>query len=160
MLRRTGWDIAADTPQEVEAVTGAAMLVRRELFDQLGGLDERFFMYCEDGDFCYRAHQQGWKTMLVPEAVVIHVGGASSPPDALLLNGMIGGHLLESRYRYTQKYWGGSAVVVLRLANAVVGAFFLLVSGLLANKTKRANLARYGRLLWATKPRQHKGGYS
>ncbi|PDV98286.1 glycosyltransferase family 2 protein [Candidatus Chloroploca asiatica] len=150
MLRRTNWNIAADTPQTVEAVTGAVMLVRRELFEQLGGLDERFFMYCEDGDFCYRAHQQGWKTMLVPDAVVTHVRGASTPPDTPLLNGMIGAYLLASRYHYTQKYWGQVAVVVLRLANATVGALFLLVSRLLIDKTARANVSRYGRLLWGT----------
>ncbi|NCC30915.1 MAG: glycosyltransferase family 2 protein, partial [Chloroflexia bacterium] len=150
MLRRNRWNIAADAPQEVEAVTGAAMLVRRDLFEQLDGLDDRFFMYCEDGDFCLRARRAGWQTLLVPDAVVTHTGGASSPPDAPLLNGMIGTYLLASRYHYTQKYWGQAAVMVLRLANAVAGAFFLLVSRLLIDNTARANLSRYGRLLWRT----------
>ena len=150
MLRRPAWDITAGTPQEVEAVTGAALLVRRELFERLGGLDERFFMYGEDGDFCLRARRAGWRVMLMPVAVVTHLGGASAPLDAPRLNGMIGGRLLESRYRYTQKYWGWPAVVALRLANAAAGALFLLVSRLLTDGAKRTNLARTGRLLWAT----------
>jgi GT2 family glycosyltransferase len=149
MLRRSHWNIAADAPQEVEAVTGAAMMVRRELFERLGGLDERFFMYCEDGDFCYRAFQQGWKTMLVPDAVVTHIGGASTPQNTPQINNMIGEHLLRSRYRYTQKYWGRPAVVLLRLANAVTGGLFLLVSRFLTDEANRVKLSRYGRLLWA-----------
>lgn len=150
LLRTPRWNVAATTPQLVEAVTGAAMLVRRELFERLGGLDERFFMYCEDGDLCYRAWQQRRQIMLVPDAVVIHIRGASTPPDTPLLNGMIGAHLLHSRYRYTQKYWGRGAVVWLRLANAAAGVLFLLVSRLLTNQTNRVKLARAGRLLWAT----------
>lgn len=150
MLRRPAWDITADMPQAVEAVTGAALLVRRELFERLGGLDERFFMYSEDGDFCLRARRAGWRAILVPEAVVTHIGGASTPQDAPLLNGMIGGHLLASRYRYTHKYWGWPAVIALRLANAAVGALFLLVSRLPTDDAKRTNLARTGLLLWST----------
>ncbi|MBP1464224.1 glycosyltransferase family 2 protein [Candidatus Chloroploca sp. M-50] len=150
MLRRTNWNIAADTPQTVEAVTGAVMLVRRELFEQLGGLDERFFMYCEDGDFCYRAHQQGWKTMLVPDAVITHVRGASTPPDTPLLNGMIGTHLLRSRYCYTQKYWGRSAAWLLRWAYATVGLLFWLSGHVPLFGVTGDNLKTLGRLLWAT----------
>lgn len=150
MLRHTGWNIEANHPQEVEAVTGAAMLVRRELFEHLGGLDERFFMYCEDGDFCRRAKRVGWRTLLVPEAVVTHIGGASSLPDTVLLNGMIGSHLLDSRYRYTEKYWGRPAVMILRLANAAAGLLFLLASRLFGDGDTRARLVRHGRLLWAT----------
>jgi N-acetylglucosaminyl-diphospho-decaprenol L-rhamnosyltransferase len=150
LLHATRWNVAAAIPQLVEAVTGAAMLVRRDLFERLGGLDDRFFMYCEDGDLCYRACQQGRQTMLVPDAVVTHIRGASTPPDTPLLNGMVGAYLLHSRYRYTQKYWGRGAVVLLRLANAAAGVLFLLVSRLLTDQTNRIKLARVGRLLWAT----------
>lgn len=151
MLRRSGWDITADAPQIVEAVTGAAMLVRRELFERLGGLDERFFMYCEDGDFCLRARRAGWQTLLVPEAVVTHLGGASTPDAAPRLNGMIGEHLLCSRYRYTQKYWGRGAVWLLRWAYAVAGALFWLGSLLPVASPALMKLRAYARLLLMTR---------
>lgn len=150
MLRRHSWDIAADTPQEVEAVTGAALLARRELFERLGGLDERFFMYCEDGDFCLRARRAGWRATLVPEASVTHIGGASAPQDAPRLNGMIGRYLLQSRYRYTDKYWGRPLTTLLRLGHAAVGVLFCLGGWLPLAASARAKLREYGHLLLMT----------
>lgn len=61
---------------------GAAMLVRREWFLQLGGFDETFFMEWEDLDLCWRAWLRGWATVYVPEAVVRHrVGAATTPAE-------------------------------------------------------------------------------
>ncbi len=150
MLRHDTWNIAADKPQLVEAITGAAMLVRRELFEELNGLDERFFMYCEDGDLCWRAQRVGWQAMLVPDAVVTHIGGASTPDRSALLNGMIGQHLLQSRYRYTEKYWGRLAAWGLRLAYSMAGSIFWLVSFLLTPTQARARLQQHGRQLLMT----------
>ena len=50
----------------------AFLLLRREMFDELGGFDERFRLYGEDIDLCYRAAKAGWERWYVPEAVVIH----------------------------------------------------------------------------------------
>lgn len=63
---------------EVDWVTGAFMMVRRDVFESLGGFDERFFMYWEDSDFCLRALQAGWKTMYEPRAEVVHLTGRAS----------------------------------------------------------------------------------
>lgn len=71
---------AAD-PREARAVpvvTGALMLVLRELWDNLGGFDPTFFMYGEDADFCLRAAAQGWRPMVTAKAVCVHEGGKSS----------------------------------------------------------------------------------
>ena len=62
----------------VDWVSGACMLVRREAFEQVGGMDERFFLYWEDADFCKRLGERGWETVHYPEAEVVHVGGRSS----------------------------------------------------------------------------------
>ena len=62
----------------VDWVSGACMLVRREAFDQAGGMDERFFLYWEDADLCKRLHQLGWQTIYFPEAEIVHAGGRSS----------------------------------------------------------------------------------
>lgn len=65
-------------PSELEATSGAAMLVRRLAADQVGWWDERFFFYGEDLDWCYRFRQAGWKIVLYPQVKIIHHKGASS----------------------------------------------------------------------------------
>lgn len=67
-----------DCPIEVEAISGACMLVRREALDDVGPLDEGYFMHCEDLDWCMRFRQKGWKIMFVPDAKVIHHKGTCS----------------------------------------------------------------------------------
>jgi GT2 family glycosyltransferase len=62
----------------VEALSGAAMLFRRKVYEQMGGFDERFFMYGEDLDFCKRVMDRGWETVYVHDAEIIHYGGQSS----------------------------------------------------------------------------------
>lgn len=59
-------------PVMVDWVHGACMLVRREVFDKAGLFDENMFIYMEDMEFCYRAHQAGWKTVYMPDAEIIH----------------------------------------------------------------------------------------
>ena len=71
-------DPADATPVEVDWVSGACMCVRRDAFDAVGGLDEGFFLYWEDADFCRRLKHAGWRTMYVPTAGAVHVGGRSS----------------------------------------------------------------------------------
>ncbi len=63
--------------REVFGVCGAACLLRRELFDDLGGYDDRYFAFYEDVDLNVRARIAGWRFAYVPEAVVWHVGNAS-----------------------------------------------------------------------------------
>jgi N-acetylglucosaminyl-diphospho-decaprenol L-rhamnosyltransferase len=67
-----------DGPATPEWLSGACMLVRRSAFEQLGGFDEDFFLYCEDTDLCRRVWDAGHVVRYVPEARVQHVGGASS----------------------------------------------------------------------------------
>ncbi len=76
----TDFDHAHDLP--VDWVSGCAMLIRRELIDKIGALDERFYMYCEDVDICQRAWDAGYEVVYVPEAVVTHAIGRSSDKNA------------------------------------------------------------------------------
>lgn len=71
-------DASLTSPVDVDWVSGACMLVRREAFDAVGGLDEAFFLYWEDADFCRRLQQSGWRTTYVPSVVATHIGGRSS----------------------------------------------------------------------------------
>jgi len=66
-----------DSERAVDWAVGAALLMRREALDEIGGFDERFFMYAEDVEWCWRAHRRGWEIWFTPQAVVRHVGNAS-----------------------------------------------------------------------------------
>jgi len=83
-------DFGYDEVREVDWVSGAAMLVRRELFDRIGLLDERFWAYCEDVDLCWRAWQAGFKVLFCPNAVIVHKIGRSS--DQRLVPSLIQHH--------------------------------------------------------------------
>jgi GT2 family glycosyltransferase len=69
---------AGTEPIEVDWVSGACMIVRRNAFETIGGMDERFFLYWEDADLCRRFHENGWRVVYYPGATVVHVGGRSS----------------------------------------------------------------------------------
>lgn len=66
------------SPSPVEVVSGACLMVKCSLFEKLLGFDQRFFMYSEDLDLCYRARQAGRACLYVPDAIVVHHGGGSS----------------------------------------------------------------------------------
>lgn len=83
-------DFSYDEVREVDWVSGAAMLVRRDLIEQIGGLDERFWAYCEDVDLCWQAWQAGYKVLFCPNAVITHKVGRSS--DQRLVSSLIQHH--------------------------------------------------------------------
>lgn len=72
----TWW--AHDAQREVEQLMGAALLLRRSALEQVGLLDERFFVYFEEVDLCLRLRRGGWKVLFVPSAQVQHHGGYSA----------------------------------------------------------------------------------
>ncbi len=71
-----------DRPAEVDSVVGAFMMVRGHVVEQIGLLDETFWMYGEDLDWAYRIKQRGWKVMYVPDVTVLHVKRAASTGSA------------------------------------------------------------------------------
>ena len=64
-----------DEINEVDGLSGSCMLIRREVINQIGYLDERFFAYQEDADYCLQARRAGWKVVYVPNARITHYGG-------------------------------------------------------------------------------------
>jgi len=72
-----------DKISEVEALSGSFMLVRKAVIDEVGLLDESFFLYGEDLDWCYRIHQKGWKIIYLPHTQIIHYKGQSTQKAAL-----------------------------------------------------------------------------
>jgi N-acetylglucosaminyl-diphospho-decaprenol L-rhamnosyltransferase len=89
-------------PFQIDHPLGACMLIAREAFEEIGPLDEGFFMYCEEIDWCYRLKQRGWSIWCVPSAEVAHHGGAS----ARQIRGPMYVALQRSRYRLFRKYHG------------------------------------------------------
>jgi GT2 family glycosyltransferase len=76
--RYTVADRSDDAVQQVDWLVGACLLVRREAFEQVGGLDEGYFMYSEELDWCRRLKEEGWHVVYLPTATVIHHEGKSS----------------------------------------------------------------------------------
>lgn len=68
-----------ETEQDVDWVCGSFLMMRRECLAQVGELDEQFFIYSEDIDWCLHAHKAGWKVRFWPGAAIIHIGSASRP---------------------------------------------------------------------------------
>lgn len=104
-------DLPPDQPAEVDWLVGAALLVRRAAYAQVGGFDEGFFMYSEELDWCRRLKQAGWRVRHVPTAEVMHFEGRASAqvPAATHIR------FNASKVRYTEKYHGRGWAGVLRL---------------------------------------------
>jgi len=88
-------------PIEVEAISGACMLVKREAVAQVGLWDEGYFLHCEDLDWCMRFRQQGWKVMFVPSARVTHALGACSRSRPVFVEW----HKHKGMMRFYQKFF-------------------------------------------------------
>ncbi len=76
--------LQAGAPLEVDWLVGAALLARRQVIEQVGGLDERFWMYAEDLDWCYRIRQAGWQIVYLPSVSFLHKQQGSSQADPAL----------------------------------------------------------------------------
>ena len=76
LFRRPLHDWGVAETIEVDWVSGACLLIRREAIDQVGGLDEAMFMYFEDNDWCRRMRLAGWQVYYVPTVAITHIGGA------------------------------------------------------------------------------------
>lgn len=91
--RMTWWD--RDDAREVDVVTGCFMLVRHEAIKQVGLMDEQFFVYGEETDWCYRFKQAGWKVFFTPSPQIIHLGGQSSKNVAFQMALQLRGSILK-----------------------------------------------------------------
>lgn len=104
-------DIPDDRTAQVDWVQGAALMVRREVIDGVGVLDEGFFMYSEELDWQKRIKQAGWQVVYYPEARIIHHGGKSSEQAAAQRDI----YFHTSKIRYFKKHHGAGIAFILRL---------------------------------------------
>jgi hypothetical protein len=75
-------DWPRDTAREVDIIVGCLLMIRKELWDELGGFDLRYYMYGEDSDLALRARRLGYRPMICPDATIMHLVGASSTVKA------------------------------------------------------------------------------
>ena len=99
-----------DEQRDVDAMRGCFWFVRRQAFEQVGKLDELFYIYGEDIDWCKRFHLNGWRVVFYPEARAIHYGGASSAnaPIRFCLE------MQKADLQYWRKYYGRAGEMVYR----------------------------------------------
>ncbi len=112
---------AVSEPLTVDWVSGACLCIRREVIEQIGGLDERFFLYFEDVDWCLRMRQAGWRVVYNPLVQVVHLGGQSQP-QRRVANRHYGESLRYFYSKYYGKLWAGVIDSALTLYARLAGS--------------------------------------
>ncbi len=134
------WDHS--TPRSVGWVVGAFFMIRRETMEEIGYLDDLYFLYFEEVDFCLRAKRAGWDVVFYPYAQVAHLGGQSSlnvrkkPFSGMQINYI----RMASEYRYYRKQY--NLLYVLMSASI---EFFWSVAVLIKNSLNTSEKGRYKR---------------
>ena len=151
VYRMTDWDL--DTARKVDIVQGACLVLRQTALNQVGLLDEGYFIYSEEVDLCHRLHQAGWPLYWVPQAKVIHYGGQSTQQVAaeMFLQLYLG------KVLFFRKHYGRLTTQAYKLILLIATVIRLLLTplALLEPPVKRQNhltLADHYRRLLMTLP--------
>jgi N-acetylglucosaminyl-diphospho-decaprenol L-rhamnosyltransferase len=146
--RETAWRLMLegawmhDRARPVDWAVGAALLLRREALEDVGPLDERFFVYAEDLEWCWRARRRGWEIWFEPAAVVRHIGNVSG---ALAYADRRAAASMVNTYRFYRRVHGPAAAAAYRALN-LLGAGLRYAA---ARAGGRPGEARYWRSLLA-----------
>ena len=109
--------------REVDQVIGAFFLVRRSVFEKIGGFDERFFVYFEEVDFSFRARQDGWSSVYLTDAQAYHKGGGSS--EQIKATRLF--YSLRSRILYSFKHFNLASAFTVTLSTLLIEFFTRLI---------------------------------
>lgn len=141
--------------RQIDCLSGACMMVRRDVLEKSGLFDEGYFMYGEDVDLCYRIKKAGWQIWYLPQAQIIHYGGASSKAISE------GASVYDRRaiQLFFRKHYGILNAGLYRTMCALIGFAMSLISGLILiypflkerGKFKKLFLENKAILLWALK---------
>lgn len=138
-FKMTYW--SHDEEREVDQPSGACLMIRRAAWEQVGPLDERFFMYFEEVDLCYRLKKAGWRIFFTPRAQVVHYGGGSSRQhiDVRVVV------LYQSLIRFFQKHYGGWQVLALKglILGEMTGRSLITLSRAIVSRSSRRTLMAY-----------------
>ncbi len=142
----------ADTPFPIDYPLGACMMVRTATIAEVGGMDEGYFMYCEEIDWCRRIKQAGWAIWQVPAARVIHVGGAATRQ----LRWRMFVALWRARARYIARF-GSPAIrraytvlVAIGMLRLIGNAWYAYLTGRISRDELRSHLLAYSLILGTT----------
>ncbi len=130
------FDLDYDKLQEVDQPSGACLFVRREAIQQVGLLDEGYFMYYEDLDWCYRIKHAGWRIYYLPDAEVVHLGGQSSQLhlDVRIVENA------RSKLRYFEKHYSSRPLYRLLIrvimASEALAKIILCLGGLISSQKR------------------------
>jgi GT2 family glycosyltransferase len=113
-----------NSSQEVDVLMGACLLLRKKVLDQVGLLDEDYYIYSEEVDICYRIQGAGWRLYWVPPAEVVHFGGQSTQqvPTEMFLN------LYQGKIKYFRKHHGWPATQLYKSILAIAALARLVLT--------------------------------
>ena len=120
-----------EKPFEVDWISGGSFMVRRSIYDNIGGLDENFHLFGEDVDWCVRIKKSGWKIFCLPQIKIVHIGGVSTQKNFF--------SLVVNRYRskliFVKKHSNKAELLIIRilvlfgLILRIISSFFIKYSG-------------------------------
>jgi len=138
-----------NTPIEVDSVIGACMMVRKEAIDEVGSLDEDYFIFLEETDWCFRMHKKGWKVYHVPDSRVLHLSGHSkkkTPGESQI-------EYYKSLYKFFRKNRDNVSYLTLRIlkpCKLLINLFLNILGNLITlfqSEKLRSRLLKYYKLL-------------
>jgi GT2 family glycosyltransferase len=142
----TYWDF--DDVREVDVILGAFMLVRATAIDEVGLMDERYFTYSEEVDWCYRFKEKGWKVYFYPDVEAVHIWAGSS--EQVQVEMLI--QMYRSRIEFFREFHGKRSATLLKMIiglNCLLrigpGAWFYILTD---NPGTRQKYKAFWRLLW------------
>ena len=141
-------DFSYDRQIDVDIVMGAALMTRRSIIDEVGAMDESFFMYYEEADLCYRIKQAGWHITFIPTAVITHLGGQSSGQIPVRTRIRMLKSLLIFFRKHRGKFSTGifncvfkPAVILRDICNIASGTVVYILATVVLNKRQREKSA-------------------
>jgi hypothetical protein len=117
-----------DKISEVDHLLGACLMVRREVIDKVGMLDEGYFIYTEETDWCFRIKKYGFKIYFFPEAKIIHLGGKCGNKH-IRKKALFEGH--QGLYRFYKKHYGKKRLFVLKCLTIIGFLLRLVICGII-----------------------------
>jgi GT2 family glycosyltransferase len=137
-----GWWMR-DSEEDIDVISGMFMLVRREAIQQVGVMDERYFVYAEEADWCFRFYKAGWRRVFFPQAKIIHIDGGGKSTSQVNVKMRV--QLQKSMMIYFRKNLGFSswmiAKVLFVLANTARYLGWLVPSVVTRNTSARGKAA-------------------
>ncbi|MFO2511128.1 glycosyltransferase family 2 protein [Legionella pneumophila serogroup 2] len=122
-----------DHPLEVELISGSCMFVRKITIDEIGLLDAKYFLYCEDYDWFYRVIQGGWKIIFTPQTKVTHIKSYSTKQIPL----KVLGYKAKGMWRYHNKFFKKTSptIITVLVRLGIIGRLLILSSIILFKKS-------------------------